>query len=110
MLTEAKKALRVTVDDYDSEIASLLTAGAHDLRTLGVILPGTVSFGYGTDETVIDNSTLTDALAMRAIITYAAMRFGNPPNYDKLRQAYEEQKGFLMHSSWYTVYGGDEMC
>ena len=106
MLKEAKKALRVTVDDYDSEIASLLTAGAHDLRTLGVILPGTVDFTV-TDNAVTDNSTLTDALAMRAIITYAAMRFGNPPNYDKLHQAYEEQKGFLMHSSWYTVYGGD---
>lgn len=106
MLKEAKKALRVTVDDYDSEIASLLAAGANELRALGVILPGSVSFDYAND-TVTDSSTLTDALAMRAIITYAAMRFGNPPNYDKLHQAYEEQKGFLMHSSWYTVYGGD---
>ena len=108
MLSEAKKAMRVTSSYYDSEIASLLMAGANDLTIAGVVLPGTVTFTVSSSDTVTDLSTLTDALAMRAIITYAAMRFGNPPNYDKLRDAYEEQKVQLMHADGYTNYGEDD--
>ena len=106
MLKEAKKALRVTIDHFDSEIASLLMAGANDLEIAGVKLPGTVSFTIGTNDAVTDVSTLTDALAMRAVITYAAMRFGNPPNGDQLRDAYETQKVQLMHADAYTEYDG----
>jgi len=105
MLKEAKKALRVTADYYDSEIASLLMAGANDLTIAGIVLPGTVTFTIGTNDAVTDQSTLTDALAMRAVITYAAMRFGNPPNYDKLADAYDLQKVQLMHATGYTDYG-----
>jgi len=107
MLKEAKKALRVTVDYYDSEIASLLMSGAKDLEIAGVTLPGAVAFTIGTNDAVTDTSTLTDPLAMRAVITYAAMRFGNPPNYDRLAEAYETQKVQLMHAVAYTEYGGD---
>ena len=107
MLNEAKKAMRVTVDYYDSEIASLLMAGASDLEIAGVKLPGEVTFSV-SGNTVTDNSTLTDPLAMRAVITYAAMRFGNPPNYDKLAEAYEIQKTQLMHATGYTDYGEDD--
>ena len=104
MLKEAKKALRVTASYYDSEIAHLLMSGANDLTIAGVTLPGTVSFTIGTNDAVTDTSTLTDHLAMRAIITYAAMRFGNPPNYDRLAEAYETQKVQLMHAAGYTDY------
>ena len=105
MLKEAKKALRVTVSNFDSEIAHLLMSGANDLTIAGVVLPGTVEFTIGTNDAVTDTSTLTDPLAMRAIITYAAMRFGNPPNYDKLDDAYQTQKVQLMHAGSYTDYG-----
>jgi len=108
MLKEAKKALRVTTDWYDTEIRELLIAGAKDLEIAGVRLPGKVVLTVGTDDTVTDNSTLRDPLAMRAIFTYAAMRFGNPPNYDKLQAAYETQKVQLMHAKDYTDYGEDE--
>ena len=107
MLKEAKLALRVTHTIYDAEIANLLMAGANDLQIAGVVLPGTVTFTVNND-TITDTSTLTDPLAMRAIITYAAMRFGNPPNYDKLREAYDTQKGQLMHATGYTDYGEQE--
>ena len=110
MLKEAKKALRVTATLFDSEIASLLMAGANDLEIAGVVLPGTVSFTVANDE-VQDQSTLTDPLVQRAIFTYAAMRFGNPPNYDRLAEAYETQKCQLMHADGYTRYGaGDGGC
>lgn len=105
MLNEAKKALRVTNAYYDSEIASLLMAGANDLEIAGVKLPGTVTFTISTGDTVTDMSTLTDALAMRAVITYAQMRFGNPPNYQQLADSYDLQKVQLMHATGYTDYG-----
>ena len=108
MLKEAKKALRVTASVYDTEIASLLMAGANDLEIAGVVLPGTVTFSVDANDQVTDQSTLTDPLVMRAIFTFAAMRFGNPPNYDKLRDAYDVQKVQLMHAADYTDYeGGD---
>jgi len=106
MLKEAKKALRVTAALYDTEIAALLEAGAADLRTAGVILPGNVSFSIGSADAVTDYSTLKDPLCMRAIITYAAARFGNPPNYESLKASYDEQKAQLMHAKHYTDYGG----
>ena len=108
MLAEAKRALRVTVDDFDAEIASLLMAGASDLEIAGVQLPGEVTFAIGATGQVTDNNTLTDPLSMRAIFTYAAARFGNPPNYDKLKDAYDEQKIQLMHATGYTDYGETE--
>ena len=110
MLKEAKKALRVTSDWYDTEIADLLRAGAKDLEIARVRLPGSVILTVGTNDVVTDRSTLKDPLAMRAIITYAAMRFGNPPNYDKLLDAYETQKVQLMHADSYTTYDGDGDC
>jgi Cys-tRNA synthase (O-phospho-L-seryl-tRNA:Cys-tRNA synthase) len=108
MLKEAKKALRVTSSYYDSEIASLLMAGANDLAIAGVQLPGTVTFTISTGDTVTDMSTLTDDLAMRAVITYAQMRFGNPPNYQQLADAYDLQKVQLMHAAAYTDYGEED--
>ena len=104
MLKEAKLALRVTASAYDAEIASLLMAGANDLTIAGVVLPGTVSFTVNND-VITDVSTLKDPLCQRAIFTYAAMRFGNPPNYDKLKEAYDTQKVQLMHATGYTDYG-----
>ncbi len=108
MLKEAKKALRVTVDNFDDEIMTLCKAGLMDLQIAGVVASGEVSFTVGTSGSVTDTSTLTDPLVQRAILTYAAMRFGNPPNYDKLLDAYETQKVQLMHAADYTVYGGGE--
>ena len=105
MLKEAKKALRVTVNNFDSEIAHLLMSGANDLEIAGVVLPGLVRFTIGTNDAVTDTSTLKDPLVMRAIITYAAMRFGNPPNYQQLADAYDTQKVQLMHAGKYTAYG-----
>jgi len=104
MLNECKLALRVTAEAYEPELCSLMEAGARDLEIAGVVLPGTVSFTE-TTEGMQDNSTLKDALCMRAIFTYARMRFGSPADYDKLAEAYETQKVQLMHAADYTDYG-----
>ena len=110
MLSECKKALRITVDDYDTELALLMMAGADDLRIAGVVLPGEVDFNLNVDGDVTDACSLDDALAMRAIFTYVAAHFGNPPNADRLKAAYDEQKVQLMHASAYTDYNGGGGC
>ena len=110
MLNEAKKALRVTVDNFDTEIMSILQAGARDLEIAGVRVPGVIAWTVSSG-TVVDDSSVKDPLVTRAILTYAAMRFGNPPNYDKLKEAYDEQKCQLMHASDYTTYeSGEDEC
>ena len=103
MLKEAKLAMRISADAYDGEIAGLLDAGARDLQIAGVVLPGTVDFAM-TETGVQDNSTLTDALCMRAIITYVRMHFGSPEDFDRLKDAYNTQKVQLMHAGAYTDY------
>ena len=111
MLSEAKKALRVTAAAFDTEIMDLLKAGARDLEIAGVILPGKIAYTVSTSGAVTDTSTLKDPLCQRALFTYAAMRFGNPPNYDRLLEAYETQKVQLMHAAEYTDFeGGDGGC
>lgn len=109
MLKEAKKALRVTDSEYDSELARLMMAGARDLELAGVILPGVVSFTITAtneeEDVVTDTSTLEEELAQQAVILYAACRFGNPPNYAQLKAAYDECKAQMSRSSEYTDYG-----
>ncbi len=111
MLNEAKTALRVTVNHFDGEIMSLLQAGAKDLQIAGVRVPGRIAWTVSSGA-VVDQSDLKDPLVKRAIFTYAAMMFGNPPNYDKLKESYDNQKCQLMHASGYTDYkdGGDLEC
>ena len=109
MLSECKKALRITAAAYDGELCSLMDAGAMDLQIAGVQLPGTVSFqlvSSGTTSYYQDDSTLTDALVMRAIFTYVRAHFGSPDDYERLVEAYSTQKTQLMHATDYTDYDG----
>ena len=117
MLTECRKALRITTTAYDGELCSLMKAGAADLRTAGVVIPGTVNFklvtttsGQTTTSYWEDAGTLKDDLVMRAIFTYADWLFyKDAPNQEAKQKIYELQKVQLMHASAYTDYesGGD---
>ena len=107
MLNECKLAVRVTHAMYEPELCSLMDAAAKDLTIAGIVIPGTVSFAQ-TENGMVDNSTLTDALVMRAIFTYVRAHFGSPPDYDKLVEAYNTQKVQLMHATGYTDYGEEE--
>lgn len=128
MLKECKRALPYDGTLAEGELARLCLAGALDLKTRGVIFPNgqEVSFTFTEDtwldpetgepetdpatgenrtyEKVTDTSTLTDELCARAIITYVKQHFGNPPNYDKLKESYETQLGQLMVTDGYTDY------
>ena len=112
MLNECRQALRITTEAYDGELCSLMDAGARDLKIAGVELPGTVSFqlvtstvGTATTSYYQDDSTLKDALVMRAIFTYTRMHFGSPDDYERLKEGYNVQKTQLMHATGYTDYG-----
>ena len=105
MLSETKLALRIKTNIYDGEIARLIEAAVGDLGIVDVDAAG-VSFiisATTTGETVTDNSTITDQLLIRAIITYVRMHFGSPDDYDKLERSYNEQKAQLITATGYGL-------
>ena len=90
MLEAVKKALRVSAQAYDTEIQSLIDAALLDLGIAGV-----------------DSSLVEDELVKRAVITYVRCHFGTPPDYDRLKAAYDEQKAQLQTATGYTDWGDD---
>lgn len=87
MLANCKTAMRITTDAYDDEITSYINAAELDLGIAGVVYEA------------------VDDLVQKAIITYVRMSFGNPPNYDRLKAAYDEQKAQLQVATGYTEWG-----
>lgn len=87
MLTNCKTAMRITTDAFDDEISSYINAAELDLGIAGVVYEA------------------VDDLVQKAIITYVRMSFGNPPNYDRLKAAYDEQKAQLQTATGYTEWG-----
>lgn len=85
MLDKIKMALRISTDAYDDELADLIEAAKIDMGIAGVEI---------TED--------TDAIVVRAIITYCKMAFGLPEDYDKLKRAYDEQKAQLSNATGYT--------
>lgn len=92
ILDDARKALRITSQAYDEEITRLIAAGQGDLGIAGVVLPSPL-----------------DDLCETAVLTYVRMRFGltPPPDYDRLKASYDEQKAQLQTATGYTNWGGD---
>ena len=91
MLEKVKLALRITTNAYDSELTDLIEAAKSDLGIAGVIVPIT------TDSNI-------DAIIQRAIVTYCKLNFGEPDQYDKLKQSYDEQKAQLSMATGYTEW------
>ena len=93
LLDKAKVTLRITVDDYDEEIADLIEAAKSDLGIAGVEAP-----------------IEPDPLYERAILTYCRVHFGSPEadEFARLKRSYDEQKAQLMTATGYTWWGGDE--
>ena len=87
MLGKVKLALRITTDAFDSEITDLINAACADLGVVGVDV----------------ESTTTDPLLTRAIITYCRLHFGSPDDYDRLRDSYAEQKAQLITCTGYGL-------
>lgn len=105
MLNEVKKALRISTDLYDTELAQLINAAVIDLKIVGVPVEG-VSVTVSGD-TVTDTSTITDAQLIRAIVMYVRKMFGSPDDFERVAKAYDEMKAQLISSSLYGLSGGE---
>ena len=90
MLSSVKLALRITTDDFDSELNDLISAACKDLGIVGVDC----------------ESTTTDPLLKRAIITFCKANFGEPDEYDRLKASYDEQKAQLISCTGYGLSNG----
>lgn len=88
MLEAVRMALRIATHAFDSELESLIGAAQRDLGIAGV-----------------DNTLTDDPLVVRAVITYVRCHFGNPPDYERLKAAYDEQKAQLQTATGYTDWG-----
>lgn len=108
MFEEVKAMLPVSGNAYDAQIITQIKAAVLDLTTSAEItLDGVVDITRDADTgAVTDNSTIVDELAITAIAVWCNMRIGNPPNYDKLLEAYNSLKGQMRLSSAYRKGGG----
>jgi len=98
MLERVKLAMRISTTVFDAELLDLIAAAIADIKHAGAQfeVEKTEENGVATDYTV------TDPLASTAIVTYVRMMFGSPADFDRLKAAYEMQKGQMRES---TAYG-----
>lgn len=85
LIDAAKMANRMTTNAFDAQVEALLNAAMLDLGVAGV-----------------DTGGFADELIRQAAITYFLMHFGQPDNYDRLKQSYDEQKAQLATCTGYT--------
>ena len=86
-LDDVKLALRLTVNDYDSELTALIGAAKQDLGIAGVEVPTTL-----------------DDIVERAVITYCKLHFQGleAGDFAQLKASYDEQKAQLVTATGYT--------
>ncbi len=86
-LAAVKLALRVTTNAFDDEINGLINAALLDMGLAG-----------------ITNDSLSDALVLRAVVTYCRLNFGQPDDYERLKASYDEQKAQMGMATGYTTW------
>jgi hypothetical protein len=91
LIPKVKLRLRITTDDFNSEITDLINACIADLGIAGV-----------NGENVIPS----DDLIIMAVSTYCKMNFGTigKDEYDRLKASYDEQKAQVSMATGYTVW------
>ena len=89
LLEKVKLALRITVEDYDTDLLSLIAAAQLDLGIAGVIVPAEL-----------------DAIVERAVITYCKIQFSalSDGEWSRLKASYDEQKAQLATATGYTSW------
>lgn len=99
MLARVKLAMRISTTVFDAELLDLIAAGIADLRHTGVQFDATASETAGT----VTDYTVEDPLVSTAIVTYCRMMFGSPSDFDRLKVAYEMQKGQMREARAYGM-------
>lgn len=98
MLDRVKLAMRISTDVFDSELAGYIAAAIADLRHVGAQFDAEQVEDDGNVDYIVE-----DPLAAMAIITYCRMMFGSPADFDRLKAAYEMQKGQMRESRAYGM-------
>ena len=88
LLDKVKLALRISTTAFDSELNDLIAAALADLGIAGVT---------PTPE--------DDPLIIRAVTTYCRVNFGQPDDYERLKDSFDEQKAQLQMATGYTDWG-----
>ena len=88
LIAKAKMTRRITTDAFDSQIGDLLDSAMVDMKIAGVEVPETIT-----------------PIVETAAITYVALHFGQPDDYERLKKSYDEQKGQLATATGYTDWG-----
>lgn len=95
MLNRVKLALLISDNDFDSELSDLINAACKDLGIAGV-------------EGLTVTTSSSDAIIIRAIITYCGYQFelmhGSLDRSQAFKKSYDEQKAQLGMSTGYTVW------
>lgn len=91
-LDKIKLSLRITTDAFDDELTMLANAAKLDLKVAGI------------NSSVLESESLSP-LVEHAIITYVRLNFGQPNDYDRLKESYDEQKKQLGMSAEFTDFG-----
>lgn len=92
LLAKAKVALRIVTNNFDGEISDLIRAAAQLIATRGVTIAE-------------DEDGNVQPIITRAILTYVRLNFGEPSDYDRLKEAFAEQLGQLMTTTGFTDWG-----
>lgn len=110
LFDRVKEALPVSGNSYDGQIITQIRAAVLDLTTsTEIVLDGVVDIERDAQTgEITDNSSIDDELVITAISVWCNMRIGNPPNYDKLLEAYNSLKGQMRMSSRYNGRGAEE--
>lgn len=99
MLERVKLAMRISTTVFDAELLALIAAGIADIKHAGARFEATEVKTQG----VVTNYTIADPLASTAVVTYCRLMFGSPDDFDRLKAAYEMQKGQLRESLAYGM-------
>lgn len=94
ILEKVKLALRITTDDFDTELTDMINACLADLGIAGVTETDT-----------------TNALLIRAICTYCKYHFGDINGVEmleRIKASYDEQKAQMQMATGYTNWLKDE--
>lgn len=89
-IEKAKLALRITKDSFNAQIDSLLDSAYVDMHIAGVEIPEAIT-----------------PIVETAAITYVALHFGEPDEYERLKASYDEQKAQLATYTGYTNWGDE---
>lgn len=95
ILAKVKLARRIKTNAFDTELTDLIKSAFSVLETRGVNV-------ITTTESNNEVTYSVEPMVLQAIITYVGLHFGQPDDYERLKESWETQLGQLMTTTGYT--------